>query len=157
VQTAVTPDTDLPRVLHIDFPGAILKLLESAFRNRGLAWESCDSGVQGFHLALVQDYHLIFLALRENTVDGLRILKGLLRAGVKTPVVVFLPARELEQRRGELSRYPNVLACLPKPLDLREVDKAMEFLRHPPSLKPEDKARLLDVLARIEKAVDALP
>jgi hypothetical protein len=95
--------------------------------------------------------------LRENTVDGLRILKGLLRAGVKTPVVVFLPARELEQRRGELSRYPNVLACLPKPLDLREVDKAMEFLRHPPSLKPEDKARLLDVLARIEKAVDALP
>jgi hypothetical protein len=48
-----------------------------------------------------------------------------------------------------------VLACLAKPLDLRQVDKAMEFLRHPPALKPNDKAKLLQVLGRIERAVGA--
>ena len=155
MQTAVTPGKDVPRVLNIDFPAAILRLLETTFQHRELVWESCDSGVQGFHLALVQDYNLIFLALRENTIDGLRIVKGLLRAGVKSPIVLFMPSRDLELRRSELSRYPNVLACLAKPLDLAQVDKMMDFLRHPPSLKPADKARLLEVLARIERTVHA--
>jgi DNA-binding response OmpR family regulator len=111
--------------------------------------------VQGFHMALVQDYDLIFLALRENPIDGLRIVKGLHRAGVKTPIVLLMPARELELRRTELSRHPNVLTCLAKPLDLRQVDKVMDFLRKPPNLKPADRAKLLEVLARVERAVSA--
>ena len=102
---------------------------------------------------MVQDYNLIFLALKENTIDGLRIVKGLRRAGCATPIVLLMPSRELEHRRAELSRYPNVMACLAKPLDLRQVDKVMEFLRHPPALKPADKTKLLKVLARIEQAV----
>jgi len=154
VQTASPPPKDIPRVLHIDFPAAILKLLETTFQNRGLVWETCDSGIQGFHMALVQNYNLILLALRENTIDGLRILKGLRRAGCTTPIVLLMPSRELEQRRGELSRYPNVMACLAKPLDLRQVDKVMEFLRHPPALKPKDKEKLLRVLARIEQGLE---
>ncbi|MBW8886291.1 MAG: hypothetical protein JF616_00930 [Fibrobacteres bacterium] len=153
--TSATAPKDPPRVLHIDFPVAILKLLETSFANRGLVWDSAETGVSGLHMALVQDYHLIFLALRENTIDGLRIVKGLKRAGVTTPIVLLMPSRELDLRRDELSRYPNVLACLAKPLDLRQVDKAMEFLRHPPTLKPKDKAKLLEVLARVERAVDA--
>jgi DNA-binding response OmpR family regulator len=155
VQTAAPLPKDVPRVLHIDFPAAILKLLETTFQNRGFIWETSDTGIQGFHMALVQNYNLIFLALKENTIDGLRILRGLRRAGCTTPVVLFMPSRELEQRRAELSRYPNVLACLAKPLDLRQVDKVMEFLRHPPALKPKDKAKLLQVLGRIEQAVSA--
>ena len=153
--TVATAPRETPRVLHIDFPVAILKLLETAFANRGLAWDSAETGVSGLHMALVQDYHLIFLALRENTIDGLRIVKGLKRAGVTTPIVMLMPSKELELRRAELSRYPNVLACLAKPLDLRLVDKVMEFLRHPPALLPKDKAKLLEVLARVERAVDA--
>ena len=149
------PEKNTPRVLHIDFPAAILKLLETSFQNRGFIWETCDTGVQGFHMALVQNYNLIFLALRENTIHGLRIVKGLARAGVTTPIVLFMPSKELELRRTELSRYPNVLACLAKPLDLRQVDKVMDFLRHPPALKPKDKAKLLEVLSRVERAVSA--
>jgi DNA-binding response OmpR family regulator len=149
------PPKEAPRVLHIDFPVAILKLLETSFANRGLAWDSAETGVAGFHMALVQDYHLIFLALRENTIDGMRIVKGLRRAGITTPIVMLMPSKELELRRAELGRYPNVLACLAKPLDLRLVDKVMEFLRNPPSLKAQDKAKLLEVLARVERAVDA--
>lgn len=129
--------------------------METTFRNRGLVWETCDSGIQGFHLALVQDYNLIFLALKENSIDGLRIVKGLRRAGCATPIVLLMPSRELERRKAELSRYPNVMACLSKPLDLRQVDKAMEFLRHPPALKTADKAKLLQILGRIERAVIA--
>ena len=153
--TSANAPKEAPRVLHIDFPVAILKLLETSFAGRGLAWDSAETGVAGFHMALVQDYHLIFLALRENTIDGLRIVKGLKRAGVTTPIVVLIPTKELELRKGELARYPNVLACLAKPLDLRLVDKVMEFLRQPPSLKPQDKAKLLEVLTRVERAVDA--
>jgi DNA-binding response OmpR family regulator len=155
--TAATEPKEPPRVLHIDFPLAILKLLETSFAHRGLVWDSAETGVAGLHMALVQDYNLIFLALRESTIDGMRIVKGLKRAGVTTPIVMLMPAKELELRRDELSRYPNVLACLAKPLDLRLVDKVMEFLRHPPTLKPRDKAKLLEVLARVERAVDAAP
>jgi DNA-binding response OmpR family regulator len=152
---SVNPPQEAPRVLHIDFPVAILKLLETTFAKRGLAWDSAETGVAGLHLAMVQDYNLIFLALRENTIDGMRIVKGLKRAGITTPIVMLMPSKELELRRAELGRYPNVLACLAKPLDLRLVDKVMDFLRNPPSLKPQDKAKLLEVLARVERAVDA--
>jgi len=157
VQTISTPSRDAPRVLHIDFPTAILKLLETTFRHRGYGWDCTHSGIQGLHLALIRNYGLILLSLRENSIDGLRVVRGLQRAGVSTPVVLLVPSRELESRRQELSRHPNVLACLQKPVDLKQVDKVMEFLRHPPGLKAKDKIRLIEVLGRIERAVDARP
>jgi DNA-binding response OmpR family regulator len=153
VQSASTPAKDLPRVLHIDYPAAILRLMEKSFQGRPLVWDCAESGATGLHAALVNNYHLIFLGLKEPGIDGVRVVQGLKRAGVSTPIVLLLPGRELEKRREELSRLPNVLACLGKPVDLRQADKLMDFLRHPPALKPEDKARLLEVLARIEKAV----
>lgn len=155
MQTTPPPAKETPRVLHIDYPAAILRLLENAFQNRGYLWESTESGVQGLHLALVQNYNLILLSLREVTIDGLRIVKGLKRAGITTPIVLFMPIRELELRKSELSRYPNVIACLPKPLDMRQLDKVIEFLRQPLVLQAKDKTKLLDTLARIEKAVSA--
>lgn len=155
MQTISTPSRDVPRVLHIDYPVAILKLLETTFRPKGYAWDSAHSGIQGLHLALIRNYNLIILSLKENSIDGLRLVRGLSRAGVSTPVVLLVPIRELESRRHELARHPNVMACLPKPVDLRQVDKVMEFLRHPPGLKAKDKLRLMELLARIEGAVDA--
>lgn len=152
MQSAPTPAKELPRVLHIDYPAAILRLMEKSFRGRPLAWDCAESGAAGLHAALVNNYHLIFLGLKEPGIDGERVVQGLKRAGVSTPVILLLPGRDLERRREELSRLPNVLACLGKPVDLRQADSLMEFLRHPPSLKPEDKARLLEVLARLEKA-----
>ncbi len=127
--------------------------MEKSFKGRSFAWDCAETGVQGLHLALVQDYHLIILGFREPGIDGERVIQGLKRAGVGTPIILLLPHRELEKRREELSRLPNVIGCLGKPVDLRQVDKMMEFLRHPPSLSPEDKARLIEVLARVEKAV----
>lgn len=147
------PAKELPRILHIDYPAAILRLMEKSFQGRSLIWDCAETGSQGLHLALVQNYHLIILGFREPGIDGARVVQGLKRAGVSTPVILLLPHRELEKRREELSRLPNVMGCLAKPVDLRQMDKLMEFLRHPPSLSPEDKARLLEVLARIEKAV----
>ena len=153
MQTSPTPAKELPRVLHIDYPAAILRLMEKSFQGRPLVWDCAESGGQGLHLAMVQNYHLIILGFREPGIDGLRVVNGLKRAGVTTPVLLLLPAKELEKRREELARLPNVMGCLAKPVDLRQVDRMMEFLRNPPTLKTEDRARLLEVLARIEKAV----
>jgi DNA-binding response OmpR family regulator len=144
---------DLPRVLHIDYPAAILRLMEKSYQGRNLVWETCESGAHGLHLAMVQPYHLIIMSLKEPGIDGARIVNGLKRAGVTTPIILLVPQRDLERRKDELSRMPNVLGCVPKPVDLRQMDKLMEFLRHPPQLKAADKSRLLGVLARIEKAL----
>lgn len=156
MQSTAPPDKEAPRVLHIDYPPAILRLLEQTFRNRPVTWESAETGAQGLHLALIQNYHLIFLGLKESGVDGLRVARGLVRAGVNTPVVLLMSRRDLDHRREEVSRLPNVIACIAKPLEMAQVEKAMEFLRHPPTLKPKDKVRLLETLARIEKAVHDL-
>lgn len=157
MQTVATPAKEpvkeLPRILHIDYPAAILRLVEKSFQGRPLNWDSTDSGAQGLHRAMVQNYHLIILGFKEPGIDGERVVQGLKRAGVGTPVILLMPHREIEKRREELSRLPNVLGCLAKPVDLRQLEKMMEFLRHPPSLRPEDKARLLEVLGRIEKAI----
>jgi DNA-binding response OmpR family regulator len=153
VQTSSTPAKELPRVLHIDYPAAILRLMEKAFQGRPLVWDCAESGAQGLHLAMVQNYHLIILGFKEQGIDGLRVVNGLKRAGVSTPILLLMGGKELEKRRAELERLPGVMGCLAKPVDLRQMDKMMEFLRHPPALRTEDKARLLEVLARIEKAI----
>lgn len=124
------------------------------FRTRPVVWESAESGVQGLHLALVQNYHLIFLGVKEVGVDGLRVVRGLQRAGVNTPVILLMSRKELDQRREEVARLPNVIACLAKPLELAQVEKAMDFLRNPPTLKAKDRSKLLEVLARIEKTLN---
>jgi len=144
---------ETPRILHIDFPPAILRLMEQAFRSRPMRWESAESGVLGLHMALIRDYSLIFLGLKESGLDGLRVAAGLQRSGLRTPLILLMSRRDLDMRREELSRLPNVLACLAKPLDMEQVEKAMEFLRRPPALQPKDRARLLQVLARVERAV----
>jgi DNA-binding response OmpR family regulator len=153
VQSPAPPGKDSPRVLHIDYPPPILRLLEQKFRGRPIVLESAESGVLGLHLALVRNYHLIFLGLKEVGVDGVRVARGLMRAGINTPVVLFMARRDLEHRREELSRLTNVIACLSKPLEMAQVEKAMEFLKHPPALNAKDRVKLLETLARIEKAV----
>jgi CheY-like chemotaxis protein len=157
VQTASPPVKEpvkeYPRVLHIDHPPAILRLMERSFQGRPLTWDCAESGAQGLHMALIQSYHLIILGFKETGIDGARVVHGLKRAGITTPILLLMPSKELERRREELARLPNVLGCLAKPVDLRQVDRMMDFLRHPPTLKAEDKARLLEVLERIEKAI----
>lgn len=147
------PVKEYPRVLHIDYPPAILRLMERSFQGRPLVWDVAESGAQGLHMALIQNYHLIILGFKETGIDGARVVHGLKRAGVTSPIVLLMPQRELERRREELARLPNVLGCLAKPVDLRQMDKMMDFLRHPPMIKAEDRARLLEVLERIEKAI----
>lgn len=153
MQAAPAQEKETPRVLHVDYPPAILRLMEQTFRGRPLAWESAETGAQGLHLALVHNYHLIFLGLKESGVDGVRVARGLMRAGVATPIVMLGARKDLEMRREELARLPNVVSSLAKPLDMTLVEKAMDFLRNPPALKPKDKTRLLETLSRIEKAV----
>lgn len=153
MQTLTATVKDQPRVLHIDYPTAILRLMEKSFQGRPLVWDCAESGAQGLHLAMIQNYNLIIMGFKEPGIDGARVVNGLKRAGISTPIILLMPQRELEKRREELSRMPNVLGCLAKPVDLRQVDKLMEFLRHPPALKTADRARLLEVLARIDKAI----
>lgn len=156
VHNAATPDKDavkdFPRVLHIDYPSAILRLMENTYQGKSLTWDSTLSGIQGLHLAMVAPYHLIIMSIKEPGVDGARVINGLERAGITTPIILLVPARELEKRREELAGLPNVLGCVAKPVDTRQLDKLMEFLRKPPTLKHEDKARLLKILNRIEDA-----
>jgi DNA-binding response OmpR family regulator len=147
------PAKEYPRVLHIDYPPAILRLMEKSFQGRPLVWDCAESGAQGLHMALIQNYHLIILGFKETGIDGSRVVLGLKRAGITTPIVLLMPQKELERRREELSRLPNVMGCLAKPVDLRQMDRMLDFLRHPPMLKAGDKARLLEILERIEKAV----
>ena len=116
-----------------------------------MAVDSTDSESVGFHYALVKHYKLILLGAHAPRVDALRILKGLAKSGIPTPVffVSESPAKDAKW----LGCFPNLMGIIAKPLDLKEFARYLEYADRPPEIDPADKEKILAVLGRWERTL----
>ncbi len=139
------------RILHIDAPVPFLRFVEKFCRSKGLDVDSTDSESLGFHYALVKRYKLILLGAHAPRVDAARILRGLARARVTTPVFLLSESHRKDAKLIDL--HPNLIGCLAKPLDLKELTQCLESADKPPELEPGEREKILAVLARWEKGL----
>jgi DNA-binding NtrC family response regulator len=145
------PKESLPdsrRLLHINHPAAILRLVERFCESKKFSIDSFESASAGFHHALTRKYRLIVLGLPAKGLDPARVLKGLLRAKVSTPVLLMAEFHSKEKL--ELAKYPNVIATITKPLDVHEFSRYLDSANKPPELDPKEKQKLIEVLRRWE-------
>src|SRR5688572_6148485 len=131
------------RILHIDSPPAFLRFVECYCRSKGLEVDSTDSEAMGFHYALAKRYKAIFLGAQAPRIDAGRILKGLARARVATPV--FLLSENAAKDAKMTGLHPNLMGLLAKPLDLKEFFRCLEYADKPPVLDPGDREKILAV------------
>lgn len=115
-----------------------------------MAVETTDSESVGFHQSLVKRFKVILIGAHAPRIDPFRILKGLLRARVSTPVFFLSDSATRDSRY--LGQYANLMGIITKPLDLREFSRYLETADRPPELEPGEKEQILAVLAKWEKA-----
>jgi DNA-binding response OmpR family regulator len=144
-------DLSSTRVLHIDAPPPFLRFVEKFCQSKGLTTDSTDSEALGFHYALVRRYKVILLGAHAPRIDAGRILKGLARARIATPI--FLLTETPGKDAKWMALHPNVMGLLPKPLDVRELSRCLQYADKPPELDPEEREKILAVLGRWEKSM----
>jgi DNA-binding NtrC family response regulator len=136
------------RLLHINHPAAILRLVERFCQSKKFSMDSFESTAVGLHHALARKYHLIILGLPAKGLDPSRFLKGLLRAKISTPVLIMAESRSKE--KVELGKFPNVIGIISKPLDVHEFSKYLDSAHKPPEMDPQEKEKLMAVLRKWE-------
>jgi DNA-binding response OmpR family regulator len=139
------------RILHVDAPAPFLRFVEKYCRTKGLDVDSTDSEALGFHYALVKRYRLILIGAHAPRIDAARILKGLARARIATPVFLLSDTPRKDAKLMDL--HPNLIGCLAKPLDLRELSRCLESADKPPELEPGEREKIIAVLAKWEKGM----
>jgi DNA-binding response OmpR family regulator len=77
------------RVLLVDDEQAIRTALGRALVAEGLAIDLAESGSEGLHRALTESYDLVILDLLMAGLDGLAVLRQLLRDRPRQPVMVL--------------------------------------------------------------------
>ena len=135
-------------MLHLNNPAALLRLVERFCQSRKISVDSLESGSAAFHHALVKPYQLILVGSPSAGIDIARLLTGLTRAKIKTPVLVMTETRLM--RKADFSKFPNCIGVIAKPLDLSEFSKYLEFINKPADLEPQDKEKLLAILRKWE-------
>lgn len=136
------------RLLHINHPTAILRLVERFCQSKKFSLDSFESAAVGMHHALARKYHLIILGLPAKGLAPSRFLKGLLRANISTPILLMAESRSKEKL--ELGKFPNVVGTITKPLDIHEFSKYLDSAHKPPEMDPQEKEKLIAVLRKWE-------
>lgn len=142
---------DCTRILHIDAPPPILRFVERYCQSKGLQVNSTDSEALGLHYALVKRYKAILLGAHASRIDAGRILKGIARAHIQTPV--FLLTETPEKDASLMGIHPNLMSLIAKPLDPREISRCLEFAEKPPELELLVREKILAVLSKWEKCL----
>ncbi|MEO6098078.1 MAG: hypothetical protein ABIW76_21410 [Fibrobacteria bacterium] len=136
------------RLLHINQPSAILRLVEKFCQSKKFSLDSFESAAIGMHYAMARKYHLVVLGLPAKGLAPARFLKGLLRAKVATPVLIMAESRSKEKL--DLGKFPNVIGIISKPLDIHEFSRYLDSANKPPELEPQEKEKLIAVLRKWE-------
>lgn len=139
------------RVLHIDAPPPFLRFVEKYCQSKGLEVDSTDSEALGLHHALVKRYKVIFIGAHAPRIDASRILKGLARARIATPVFLLTetPAKDAKL----MGLHPNLMSLLAKPLDMKEFSRCLDYSDKPPELEPGEREKILAVVVKWEKSL----
>lgn len=148
VETAKKPEASVRRILHINHPAAFLRLVEKYCAAQKIGVDSFEYAPIGLHYALARRYHMIVLGFPLPAMDTFRVLKGLVRAKVATPVLIMADNRA--RLREDFGRFPNVIGCIGKPLDVKELARYLDSVRKPEELDPQEKTALLAMLRKWE-------
>jgi DNA-binding response OmpR family regulator len=142
---------DCNRILHVDSPPPFLRFVEKYCLSKGLEAVSTDSEALGLHYAIAKRYKAIFIGAHAPRIDAGRILKGLARARITTPIFLLTETPGKDARL--MGFHPNLMGLIAKPLDLREFSRCIEFAEKPPELDQVDRMKIHAVLARWEKGM----
>ena len=148
MNSGVKASASAGRILHINSPAQILRFVESFCESKGIKVDSTDSESLAFHHALLKKYKLIMMGLGVPKIDAARILGGLVRFKLGTPVLL-VSATPIEDE-PKYTGFQNVLGVIAKPINVAVLSQYLQDASKPPEFTHEEKNKFLSVLEKWE-------
>jgi len=86
------------RVLVVEDDSTIAGFLAKGLREAGFAVDQALDGDEGLHLALAEPYDAAVVDVMLPRLDGIALIDGLRRRGVRTPVLILSAKRSVDDR-----------------------------------------------------------
>jgi two-component system response regulator QseB len=126
-----------PRLLLVEDEVELAGMLRGLFTEEGYRVEVAADGQTGLHYGLTRDYEVVVLDRRLPAVEGLEVLAGWRRNGIRTPVLVLSARGQPADRVAGLDAGAE--DYLTKPFDVDELLARLRALRR----RHLDRARIL--------------
>ena len=139
------------RILHLNSPTHVLRFIENYCESKALKVDSTESEATAFHLALIKKYRLILIGLQTPKVNPIRIIKGLIRAKVRTPVLLVseFPSRD----EPRFAAFQNVLGIIGRPIEIKVLSSYLQGSNRPQEFDTAEKEKLITILRKWESEV----
>ena len=119
----------VPRVLVVDDERHLLQTMGLALRARGYAVETTGDPREGLSMAVAGRFHLAFVDLRMQPIDGMEVLRGIRRQAPDTTVIMVTAHGTVESAVEAMKE--GAYFYLQKPFELKELELlAQKALEH---------------------------
>lgn len=119
----------VPRVLVVDDERHLLQTMGLALRARGYAVETTGDPREGLSMATAGRFHLAFVDLRMQPIDGMEVLRGIRRQAPETTVIMVTAHGTVESAVEAMKE--GAYFYLQKPFELKELELlAQKALEH---------------------------
>jgi two-component system response regulator AtoC len=129
------------KILIIDDERSLLESLEMFLTEKGYTVACARSAAEGLKQCRVFDPQVIILDIRLPDMDGLEVLQQLIRNGRKN-IIIITAFHDMETTIKAV-KY-GAFEYIPKPIDVEELERAIDKAIKSLNLTPTSKALLID-------------
>ena len=129
------------KILIIDDERSLLESLEMFLTEKGYAVACAQSATEGLKQCRVFDPQVIILDIRLPDMDGLEVLQQLIRNGRKN-IIIITAFHDMEITIKAV-KY-GAFEYIPKPIDVEELERAIDKALKSLNAAPTGKALLID-------------
>ncbi|MBI5557353.1 MAG: pyruvate kinase [Deltaproteobacteria bacterium] len=133
-------------ILLVEDSPVVSMLLKTQLTKLGHKVDTVENGQQGFHRATSRHYNLVISDIVMPHWDGFKFMEAMLVISPQCPIVVISSSVEEETVRQRLTRFPNVIGFLPKPV---KADKLKELMERVKSYSTENVRKLARIVCTI--------
>ena len=129
------------KILIIDDERSLLESLEMFLTEKGYTVACAQSAAEGLKLCRIFDPQVIILDIRLPDMDGLEVLQQLIRNGRKN-IIIITAFHDMETTIKAV-KY-GAFEYIPKPIDVEELERAIDKAIKSLNLTPTSKTLLID-------------
>lgn len=138
------------RILIIEDEAKTGEYLRQGFSEAGFSTVWCQTGLDGHHLAMTEQFDLLILDLMLPDINGLRILQGLRQAGRQVPVLLLSALDSVDDRVRGLEQGAD--DYLIKPFAFTELlARVRTLLRRGQQPVQADRLQIADLVLELSK------
>lgn len=106
-------------VLVVDDDVLVVEVVRKWLEREGYRVETCQNGQEAFGKLRAADCQCMLLDIRMPLINGVELLLLMQSEGIRVPTIVIAGFKDFDEK--EMKSFANVVAFLPKPMDMKRL------------------------------------